>query len=115
MSKKKSLLWDYFDEETVDPTNAICKVDGCPKKISRGKTGTLKSRLSNTGMRTHLRTCHVKEWAEFLKKEEEQVDAQAKTEKEKDETCETEELKCQSLNWRAHRVGITSFSRIFLI
>ena len=67
MSKKKSLLWDYFDEETVDPTNAICKVDGCPKKISRGKTGTLKSRLSNTGMRTHLRTCHVKEWSEKKK------------------------------------------------
>ena len=92
MSKKKSFLWDYFDEETVDSTNAICKIDGYSKKISSGKTGTLKSRLSNTGMRTHLRTCHVKEWAQFIKKEKEQVDAQAKTDKEKDDADETEDL-----------------------
>ena len=32
------------------------------------------------------------------RKEKEQGDAQAKTEKEKDETCETEDLKCKSLN-----------------
>ena len=32
------------------------------------------------------------------RKEKEQGDAQAKTEKEKYETCETEDLKCKSLN-----------------
>ena len=35
---------------------------------------------------------------EVERKEKEQGDAQAKTEKEKDETCETEDLKCKSLN-----------------
>lgn len=90
MSKKKSFLWDYFDEEAEDPTNAICKIAQCGKKISRGKAGTLKARLSNTGMRTHLRTCHSKEWQEFLDKETRQSDAVATTEQEKMDACETE-------------------------
>ena len=69
MTKKTSPLWDYYVEEVADPTSVLCQVVNCKQKISRGKTGTERSRLSNTGMRTHLMTAHGKEWQEFLTKE----------------------------------------------
>ena len=56
-------------EKVADPTFVFCQVVNCKQKISRGKTGTERSRLSNTGMRTHLMTAHGKEWQEFLTKE----------------------------------------------
>ena len=77
MPKKTSPLWDYFEDEVV-----ICQVGNCKQRISRGKTGTERSRLSNTGMRTHLMTSHGKEWQEFLKKDQNQNAAKAE-EKEK--------------------------------
>ena len=85
---KKSSLWDYFEEVVGDPTFVMCKVGNCGKNISRGKTGTPRSRLSNTGLRTHLRQVHRNEWEEYLKKEEkanESLDKQD-TDPEADET-----------------------------
>ena len=103
MPKKTSHLWDYFVEEVADPTSVICQVDKCNKKISRGKTGTDKSRLSNTGMRTHLMSCHGIEWQEFLKKDKKQNADKADENEEALEADETENggkysRNCQKLN-----------------
>ena len=89
MPKKTSALWDYFEEDKDDFTFVICKVGDCEKKISRGKSGTERNRLSNTGLRTHLSSHHKKEWNEFLakdQKQEETKDAEAAKMTEEDET-----------------------------
>ena len=66
-----------------DPTFVICQIQGCLAKISRGKTGTERSRLSNTGMSTHLESAHKKEWGEYLIKKRER---EGWKEAEEDET-----------------------------
>ena len=92
MSKKVSSLWNYFDEDVNDHTNVVCKIADCGKTISRGKAGSARSRLSNTGMRSHLKTCHAREWQEFLSKEKDQDSAKAAAEGKKMEADETEHL-----------------------
>ena len=48
---KISPIWDYFEEDTNDPTNVLCTVPGCrARKVSRGKAGLNKGTLSNTPM-----------------------------------------------------------------
>ena len=111
MSKKSSPLWKYFEEETADPTTVLCKIGDCAKKISRGKPGTLRSRLSNTGMRTHLRSCHVQEWTEFLAKEKEQSDGKAAAEKDKEEASENENLGVPIFNLRTHQSRANFFQQ----
>ena len=102
MTKKTSPLWEYFEEEAADPTFVNCKVDNCKQRISRGKTGTERSRLSNTGMRTHLMT-HAKEWQEFLKKDA-KVQADKKVDDEDDpEADETEFNDTLLFNLRTHK------------
>ena len=103
MPKKTSHLWDYFEEEVADPTSVICQVDNCKKKISRGKTGTDKSRLSNTGMRTHLMSCHGIEWQEFLKKDKKQNADKADEKEEALEADETENGGVSLFNLRNHK------------
>ena len=103
MSKKKSALWDYFAEEANDPTFVVCKIVDCKKKISRGKCGSDRSRLSNTGMRGHLRTHHEKEWKEFLEKEKEQDDGKAATEEKMEEANEAEDLGVPIYKLRTHQ------------
>ena len=90
MSKKRSPLWNYFDEVVGDPTNVTCKVGECKQIISRGKTGKERSRLSNTGMRGHLKSTHKDEYAELLHKEKDIEDAIATTEMGVLEADETE-------------------------
>ena len=68
MSKKTSLLWEYYRDEVSDPSFVVCQVEGCKARISMGKTGTERSRLSNTGLSTHLESAHKKEWGEYLTK-----------------------------------------------
>ena len=67
MSKKKSPLWDYFEEDRDDFSFAICKVADCSVKISRGKTGTSRSLMRNFGMRSHLKV-HGEQLIELRKK-----------------------------------------------
>ena len=81
MSKKTSALWDYFEEENYDPTNVVCKTGVC---------GTARSRLRNSGMRSHLKTSHAKEWNEFQEKEKDQDVEKAASEQEHLEVDETE-------------------------
>ena len=103
MPKKTSALWDYFEEDKDDFTFVICKVGDCEKKISRGKSGTERNRLSNTGLRTHLSSHHKKEWNEFLakdQKQEETKDAEAERLIEEDET---ENMGVPLFNLRTHK------------
>ena len=103
MSRKKSALWDYFEEENDDPTNVVCKIGVCGKKISRGKAGTARSRLSNSGMRSHLKTSHAKELKEFQEKEKDQDVDKAASEQEHLEADETENAGVQLFNLNSHK------------
>ena len=49
-----------------------------------------KSRLSNSGMRSHLKNCHDKEWTEFLTKEKQHEQAKVTTEELENEADVTE-------------------------
>ena len=100
---KTSLLWKHFVEDTNDPSNVVCKIGECRKLISRGKTGTPKSRLSNTGMRSHLKTAHMKEWQEFLSSEKDQEDEHAAIEEQEIEADETENGSVPLFNLRSHK------------
>ena len=100
MSKKTSLLWEYFKEEVGDPTFVICQIQGCQAKISRGKTGTERSRLSNTGMSTHLESAHKKEWGEYLVKKREREGLKAAEDEQLAEEDETEDLGVPIFNLR---------------
>ena len=103
MSKKTSALWDYFEEENDYQNNVVCKIGVCGKKISRGKAGTARSRLSNSGMRSHLKTSHAKEWNEFQEKEKDQDVEKAASEQEHLEADETENAGVQLFNLNSHK------------
>ena len=90
MSKKKSPLWNYFTEDDNDRTSFTCRKVECRKKISRRKTGSDCSRLSNAGMKSHLK-CHDKEWAEFLEKENKIANVKTAAEEKLDEENEMED------------------------
>ena len=111
MSKKRSPLWNYFKEDEADKTNAICKVGECKKVISRGKTGTEKSRLSNTGMRGHLKSCHKSEYDELLAKEKEIEAVNISTEVAEADADETENLGAQIFNLKSHKKRSTFFQQ----
>ena len=87
ITKKTSPLWDYYGEEVADPPFVFCQVVNCRQKISREWQ---RSRLSNTGMRTHLMTFHGKEWQEFVTKERKVQEAKLDEREEVLEADETE-------------------------
>ena len=103
MSKKTSLLWEYYKEEVSDPSFVICQVEGCKARISRGKTGTGRSRLSNTGMSTHLESTHKREWGEYLTKKNEKDGVKAAEEAAIEDQDETENLGVQIFNLKSHK------------
>ena len=90
-------------EEVADPTFVFCQVVNCKQKISRGKTGTERSRLSNTGMRTHLMTAHGKEWQEFLTKERKVQEAKLDDREEVLEADESENRGVSLFNMNTHK------------
>jgi hypothetical protein len=90
MSKKRS-----------PQTNVLRKVGECKQVISRGKPGTVRSRLSNTGMRGHLKSSHKCEYNELLAKEIEA--ANVSTEVEEADADETENLGVPIFNLKSHK------------
>ena len=83
---KTSPIWDYFVEDSSDPTNVLCTVPGCKsRKVSRGKTGLNKATLSNTPMMNHLKLFHPKVNAEFIKKKADKEVSSGEKRKEYDE------------------------------
>ena len=111
MSKKRSPLWNYFKEDEADQTNVICKVGECKQVISRGKAGTVRSRLSNTGMRGHLKSCHKGEYDELLAKEKEVEAANVSTEATEADADETENLGVPIFNLKSHKKRTTFFQQ----
>ena len=57
MPPKLSPIWEYFEEDKSDDTKVKCcvRLGGCKVKVSRGKTGTSKAKLSNAPMMQHLK------------------------------------------------------------
>ena len=75
----------------------------CGKKRSRGKAGTARSRLSNSGMRSHLKTSHAKEFKEFQEKEKDQYVDKVASEQEHLEADETEDAGVQLFILNSHK------------
>ena len=66
---KRSVIWEYFQEDEIDYTNAKCSVPGCKRPlVSRGKTGTPRSKLSTTNLTSHLYTYHPKKFNDYNEK-----------------------------------------------
>ena len=87
MPPKLSPIWRYFEEDTNDPSTAICKVVGCKKpKVSRGKPGSSKSNLTNTSMTAHLASHHPSKSEEFLEGKEKVATEKRKREDNSEDT-----------------------------
>ena len=72
MSRKTSQIWKYFVVAEDDPTKVLCQVPGCPKDcVSRGKTGSGTSHLTNTTMSGHLKKHHLDLYQQFKGAQEE--------------------------------------------
>ena len=87
---KKSPIWDYFEEEKNDPTTALCQVSNCKTKVSRGKSGSSKSNLSNAPLTSHLKVHHPKEYSHLMQKKNEIEINAAEKRKEMEEEDEME-------------------------
>ena len=103
MRKKTSLLWDYFEEDADDYTFVICNVGDCGQKISRGKCGSERNRLSNTGMRTRLSSHHKNEWNEIVVKNQTQEEKKAEDADNKAEEEETENMGVTIFHLNSHK------------
>ena len=93
MPPKLPPIWEYFEEDKSDDTKVLCKVGGCKVKVSRGKTGTSKAKLSNAPMMQHLKLHHPKQNLEWMKKKDAKNKAVAEKRKADDDDDETK-LKC---------------------
>ena len=99
----KSPIWNYFEEERNDPTTVLCKVPGCKSKVSRGKSGSSKSNLSNGPMTMHLKIHHSKENAEFCRKKMEMEGKAGDKRKQMEEDEEMEGGNVSLFNLRTNR------------
>ena len=72
------------------------------------------SRLSNSRMRSHLKTSHAKEWNEFQEKEKDQDVEKAASEQEHLEADETENAGVQLFNLNSHKKRKFFSSKTFL-
>jgi hypothetical protein len=86
MPPKLSPIWRYFEEDTKDPSTAICKVVGCKKpQVSRGKSGSSRCNLSNSSMTAHLASHHPSKSKEFLESKEKVASDKRKREDNSDD------------------------------
>ena len=70
---QSSVVWEFFELNSVDPSRAKCKV--CKTSISRGRTGAPASPFTTTNMRKHLRNVH----GELLQKRNPNAAAEGQT------------------------------------
>jgi hypothetical protein len=105
MPPKLSPIWEYFEEDKSDDTKVLCKVGGCKVKVSRGKTGTSKAKLSNAPMMQHLKLHHPKQNLELMKKKDAKNKAVAEKRKadDDDDEIETGPAKLWNLRTNAQR------------
>ena len=67
MPPKRKNVWRDFTECPEDYSNVSC--NHCGKIISRGKSGTLKARLTNAGMLSHLASYHKEAETERVRRD----------------------------------------------
>ena len=78
MSQKTNSVWNWFEEKPGDPSKALCQVVRCKKPIvSRGKTGTMRGKLSTGCLVTHLQNKHPSVYEEYLNRERSKEESQA--------------------------------------
>ena len=66
---KCSPIWDYFKEDPLDYSWAICQVPGCSLgRISCGKSGKPRSSMTTGVLDKHLLTHHPKKYGDFLQR-----------------------------------------------
>ena len=70
MSKKRSLIWDYFTVNPNDSRKAVCGT--CGECISRGGTTTKNFNTSN--LRYNLQRVHIDKYEELEVKQQEEAD-----------------------------------------
>ena len=70
MPPKQSPIWDFFQEVDGDPSKVKCQIAGCKATVSRGKSASAKSALTNTSMVSHLTKHHSKEYKIFCDKKD---------------------------------------------
>ena len=63
---KTSNVWIHYTEDPKDKTKAICQVNDCGFRASRGKTGGGTAHLTTSGMLSHLKNKHPKQHKEVL-------------------------------------------------
>ena len=51
-----SPIWQFFEKSVADPSFAVCKVDNCKSKVSRGSKEP--SKMTNTNLVNHLLRNH---------------------------------------------------------
>ena len=67
MAPKTSPIWEYFQDDPDNYTNAICKVPNCKKpRVSRGPDNSSKSNLSVSVLNNHLKIHHPQEYKDHL-------------------------------------------------
>ena len=64
-----SPIWQFFEKSVADPSFAVCKVDNCKSKVSRGSKEP--SKMTNTNLVNHLLRNHKDIYDKFKEKDKE--------------------------------------------
>ena len=54
--KKTAPVWKNLVEDQKEYTSVICQITGCMKKMSREKKDTPRAKLTNSYMKSHIKT-----------------------------------------------------------
>ena len=104
MPPKVSPIWQYFEEKANDPSVVMCKIVGCKKpSVSRGKTGTARSNLTNTSMTTHLANHHPSKSKEFGATKDKVAAEKCKYEEDHDDEMENSTVQIFNLRVQSQR------------
>ena len=113
MPPKQSPIWRYFEEMPGDPSTVLCKVLGCKNsKISRGKQGSARAKLSNSALSNHLFIHHSKEYEEYVGRKNAIVAEKRKAEEAVNEESETENVPLFNLRTSGQRQAFLQQSNI---
>ena len=104
MPPKVSPIWQYFEEKDNDHSVVMCKIVGCKKpSVSRGKTGTARSNLTNTSMTTHLANHHPSKSKEFGATKDKVAAEKRKYEEDHDDEMENSTVQIFNLRVQSQR------------
>ena len=101
---KTSNVWIHYTEDPKDKTKAICQVNDCGFRASRGKTGGGTAHLTTSGMLSHLKNKHPKQHKEVLNMNNEVRTANSQKRLLEEEADEMETREKAHLKTEAERV-----------